>query len=219
MPTTTTHEELVALFEECYEVDETYGCNRPTDLDWIHTAIPAEEFSGSYTFLDVGCGRAQLLEDLVDKGVAGAEGLELIPRLCPEWPEGEGQIVPQPIRFTLASCAGDLRELPYEDKQFGFVCAFRLLESILPCDTLKAIDELWRVTSFCLLGSIDLRSRIPVGPGIETCVNLRSLVDWQAMLRAATMGTGVYGDEQVDVERLPVGGRSQELFFRIYRAD
>lgn len=82
---------------------------------------------GSY--LDVGCGRGEMLLYAKEIGFAYVEGTETVPILYERYG----------VQFALAT------DLPYTDDAFDVVSCLDVLEHLLPEDTEKALQELARV--------------------------------------------------------------------------
>ena len=111
-------------------------------------------------YLDVGCGRGEMLDVAESIGVIAC-GIETVPDLC------DGTRV----------LHGDICALPFADDAFDYVTCYDVLEHILPGEEQTALDELRRVCrGVVFLSTNDRRSVLP--DGTELHVNRRSRVDW-----------------------------------------
>lgn len=102
----------------------------PDRLQPVVAALKGQ--SGS--FLDVSCGRGELLQAAADMGFSPIMGTEAVPELC-----GYG--------ITEAQ----IHALPFDDNAFDVVTCIDVIEHLLPQDVIPALHELQRVTRKYLL--------------------------------------------------------------------
>lgn len=100
------------------------GDRRMADAIRHLTALPTR---GAY--LDVGCGRGEMLGRAAALGFAPVKGTEIVPALL----DGE-RIV-----------RGEVHALPFADKSFDVVTMLDVIEHLIPCDDELACRELARV--------------------------------------------------------------------------
>jgi len=124
----------------------------------------------SWSYLDVGCGRGEMLKIAVALECHPVEGVEVVPALC----GGD-------VRH------GEVTRLPYIDNQFDVVTCFDVLEHLPPDDTRKALDELHRVAKYIIVVSANNRkSCLPDGTNLH--INIRPYTEWEALLRERWTG-------------------------------
>lgn len=82
------------------------------------------------TYLDVGCGRRELVDKALELGIE-AKGCEIVPYLC------DGQTVIE----------GGLDKLPFPDRSFDYVSCYDVVEHLYEEDVDRAVSELMRVTN------------------------------------------------------------------------
>lgn len=98
-----------------------------------------ESMPAGSTYLDVGCGRGEMVRLARERGVA-ASGLELVPALC------GGDIV-----------CGEVTAIPHDGK-FDFVSCYDVVEHLPEDQVDRALDELFRVSRVLLLTTNQKRS-------------------------------------------------------------
>jgi SAM-dependent methyltransferase len=118
-------------------------------------------------YLDVGCGRGEMLRHAELLGFSPARGTEVVPDLVDgervAWAEGHA--------------------LPFPDAAFDVVTSFDVLEHVLPGDDERVVRELRRVARRHLLVTANnLSSLLP--DGTELHVNRRPYADWERLLGA-----------------------------------
>lgn len=127
---------------------------------------------GSY--LDVGCGRGEMLEFARSIGFATVCGTETVPDLL------DGSSIVH----------GLAHQLPFADGQFEVVSLFDVIEHLVPGDDEAACGELRRVASkHILLTANNKSSRQPNGD--ELHVNRRPYPEWDALFQQWFAGAKV----------------------------
>lgn len=118
---------------------------------------------GSY--LDVGCGRGEMLGFAERYGFAPVQGVEVVPELI------DGARV---IR-------GEAHALPFADKSWDVVTLFDVIEHLLPGDDEAVVRELVRVARHhVLITANSTSSTLP--DGTELHVNRRPYAEWERLL-------------------------------------
>lgn len=119
---------------------------------------------GSY--LDVGCGRGEMLDKAIKMGFSHVKGVEVVPDLI-----DEERVV-----------AGEAYSLPFEDKSFDVVSLFDVIEHLIPGDDELACREMNRVAcKHILLTANNRPSRLPDGTDLH--INIRSYDEWDELFR------------------------------------
>ena len=119
-------------------------------------------FRGSY--LDVGCGRGEMLGYARSIGFSRVWGTEVVKSLT------GGEVV----------CAPGWR-LPFEDGSFEVVSLFDVIEHLLPGDDERVCRELGRVASKAIL--ITANNKPSFHEGVDLHINLRAYEEWDALFR------------------------------------
>jgi len=142
---------------------------------------------GSY--LDVGCGRGELLSLAPGLGFGPVFGTEVVPALLDE---------PR-IRYAEAHC------LPFADHSIDVVSLLDVLEHLVPGDDEAACREACRVARHHVLLTANCReSRNHVGDRLH--INIRSYQEWDRLLREWCRGV---------VRRIEPHGRAMSARWRV----
>lgn len=159
--------------------DYRMGDRRKRDAQQMLSMVRA---SGPY--LDVGCGRGEMLEYARSVGFYPVRGVEAVPELT------GGRVV-----------FGTVDALPFSHGQFAVASMFDVLEHLLPGDDQAACAELRRVTvGHILLTANNCSSSLS---GVELHINRRPYDEWDELLRAWFAGATVrrLGVGEFDSER------------------
>jgi SAM-dependent methyltransferase len=119
-------------------------------------------------YLDIGCGRGEMLDYAADVFGLEAMGTEIVPELC------DGVRV---------------RELPiHELDQFGFgafdfVTAFDVIEHLLPGDDMTLIHQLGRIAGKCLALTANNKPSVDPTTGADLHINKRPYNEWDSIIR------------------------------------
>jgi SAM-dependent methyltransferase len=133
---------------------------RPVAVSDLAT-LPVRE-----SYLDVACGRGEMLREAETLGYTKVKGTEIVPDLI----DGERVIY------------GEVHELPFPDKSFDTVTMFDVIEHLLPGDDELACRELARVArSHVLVAAAKNVSIKPNGDVLH--INLRSYEEWDRLFR------------------------------------
>ncbi len=104
------------------------------------------------TFLDVGCGRGEMLDFAISVGFVEADGLEVV----------EALIDNDRISY------GEIYAMALADNAYDLVTTFDVLEHIHRADTVKALDELIRVARRGVILTANNRpSTLPTGEDLH----------------------------------------------------
>lgn len=137
------------------------GQGRLTDALRDLSSLPR----GSY--LDVGCGRGEMLGHAESLGFSPVGGVEVVPDLI----DGTRVVY------------GPVHALPFPDRSWHVVTLFDVIEHLTPGDDEAACRELARVSSgHVLLTANNSPSRLP--DGTELHINRRPFDEWDALFRA-----------------------------------
>lgn len=150
-------------YEECYKL-ETYRMGRGR-LAYASEDVNSFEMGAAY--LDVGCGRGEMLDLANSNGLAEVRGVETVPALC------DG------IRVI----HGDACALPFADNSFDYLTCYDVLEHLVPGEEQEALDEFARVCRGVVLLSTNDRPSFLDHPNegkVDLHINKRKQQDWHA---------------------------------------
>lgn len=117
------------------------------------------------SYLDIGCGRGEMLYYAQDLGFSVVMGTETVPSLCKQ----------HGVSFAVVT------DIWFSNDAFQVVSCLDVLEHILPEDTEKALQELARVASkSLLLTANNLPSK---SLGVELHINKRPYEEWDELIR------------------------------------
>jgi SAM-dependent methyltransferase len=120
---------------------------------------------GSY--LDVGCGRGEMIRESLRLGFDPAHGTEVMPDLI------DG----------LRVVHGEAHALPFSDKSFDVVTMLDVIEHLVPGDDEAACRELARIARrHIIVTASNLRSFSQAGDDLH--INRRPYDDWDVLFRA-----------------------------------
>ena len=130
--------------------------------------IDSIELTGN--FLDVGCGRGEVLGYARSKGFDPVCGVEVVEDLLSE-----------------TVIYGESHSLPFEDKTFDVVTCFDMIEHVLPQDTLRSLSELDRVSRrSVILSAANYPSWCN---GKDLHINKRPYSEWDELIRSTIEGS------------------------------
>jgi len=168
-PSTEAREFERAKYVHCY-VQKTYNyAMGPTrmidareDLVWA-----LERGAGSY--LDIGCGRGEMLDYATEIGFHTASGAEVVPGLC----EREGVS----LMFV-----HDLHRCP--DAAYSMVTSFDVIEHLLPDDDQLLVTQMGRIARDCIALTANNKDSIDPTTKTQLHVNKRPYDEWDKLIRA-----------------------------------
>lgn len=147
-------------YQQCYQLPNyAMGNQRWLDACRLVNTLPLETDG----FLDVGCGRGEMLDYAQKKGFANVRGVEVVPDLI----DGERVI------------RGEVHELPFADDSFDVVCMFDVIEHLIPGDDEAACRELERVARKHVF--LSANNRPSVYNGMELHINKRPYDEWHEL--------------------------------------
>lgn len=142
--------------------DESYrmGRRRMEDAVGDLENLPCR---GSY--LDVGCGRGEMLSHAAGMGFAPVQGVEVVQELI------DGTRV---VR-------GEAHDLPFGDRSFDVVSMFDVIEHLVPGDDEAACREMARVAKRHIL--LTANNRPSIVDGNDLHINKRPYDEWDRLFR------------------------------------
>lgn len=154
--TIVTRESEREKYQACY-ARETYHCQ---GARLQRVTKDAQSIPVGASYVDVGCGRAEMVKLAASRGVAAC-GVELVPELCGRFTAGSNGS-PKPYYVI----EGVVTALPFQDRHFEFVSCYDMLEHLPEDQVDTALDELFRVCASTLfLTTNDKESRLPLSDG------------------------------------------------------
>ena len=145
------------------------------------------------TYLDVGCGYGELVQQVSYRGDINAWGID-IAQSAIEDGATQGLNLKQ----------GSVTEIPFDDNSFDFVTCFDCLEHIDPDDTMKAITELVRVTKVCLglqICTNRTKNQFPeIIPNMHP--NVKTKQEWKGLFKLLPVRQLYYGEHKSHVHFL-----------------
>jgi ubiquinone/menaquinone biosynthesis C-methylase UbiE len=155
--------EEQAKYAKCYQSSRyAMGALRMADAVKDLAALPVR---GSY--LDVGCGRGEMLTHAQHMGFYPVHGVEVVPDLI----DGKRVVY------------GEAHILPFPDKAFDVVSLFDVIEHLEPGDDEDVCREMDRVAvKHILLTANNKPSHCPV-TGADLHINRRPYDEWDRLFR------------------------------------
>lgn len=167
MPSEAQQAEI-QKYEKVYQV-ERYKMG-DARYQYAKECLESSPFRGSY--LDVGCGRGEMIATAKSLGYKKANGVEVVSYLI------GGDVV-----------AGKAWDLPFKDNEIEVVSLFDVIEHLLYDDMLPTMAELKRVASKqVILTAANYSSK---SLGEELHVNRLPYDEWDRIIREAYAGAEV----------------------------
>ncbi len=155
-----------AKYERIYKLpDYKMGAARLLDAQDDVRGLP---FRTSY--LDVGCGRGEMLDFAEAEGFVRVQGVEAVPYLC----DG-GRVI-----------QADAWDLPFKDREFSAVSMFDVIEHLLPADEISVLEELKRVAFRRVI--LTANNRPSRSLGVELHINTKPYETWDEIFREVFNG-------------------------------
>jgi ubiquinone/menaquinone biosynthesis C-methylase UbiE len=150
------HAKYVQIYAQRprYRMGQERKADAVNDLE----ALPAR---GSY--LDVSCGRGEMIREALRLGFLPCHGTEIVPQLV------DGVTV---VR-------AEVHALPFADKSFDVATMFDVIEHLIPGDDERACRELARVARKHVLLTANNRSSSKTG--VELHINRRPYETWDRL--------------------------------------
>lgn len=172
------HEKYVRAYAS---VSYGMGAGRMEDAVRTLSALPR----GSY--LDVGCGRGEMLAHAKRLGFTPVQGVEVVPSLI----DGERVVL------------GEAHALPFSDNSFDVAAMFDVVEHLLRGDDGLACCELRRVARrHVLITANSHPSHLPDGTDLH--INRRTEEEWDDFIRMWFMGAEVSRMQTPSYPRSPM---------------
>lgn len=153
-------------YAECYKSDNyRMGGSRKFD------AFKAMDSIRGDSFLDVGCGRGEMLQKAEELGFKTVHGVEVVPDLI------DG------VRVV----KGTGQAIPFPDKSFDVVTMMDVIEHLIPGDEVPVCKELERVAKSTIL--LTANNRPSVYKGADLHINIKPYEDWDKFFREIFSGT------------------------------
>jgi len=149
-------------YKVCYQ-DNNYRMGGARKRD----AFAAMESIEGNSFLDIGCGRGEMLDSAESRGFSVVHGVEVVPDLI----DGERVI------------KGTVQDIPFPDKSVDVVTFMDVIEHLVPGDEVAACEELKRVAKNTIL--LTANNRPSIHKGLDLHINIKSYEEWDAFFRGA----------------------------------
>lgn len=131
-----------------------------------HAIKMLEQTISRDSYLDIGCGRGEMLEHAEKIGYKQIEGTEVVFDLI---------MYNEHVRHALA------HELPFADDEIATVSCFDVLEHLLPEDTIPALQEINRVASKQII--LTANNQPSMCNGQDLHINKREYHEWDRLIR------------------------------------
>lgn len=129
------------------------------DLDYFRN-------QGAQSYLDIGCGRGEMLRYARSIGFEHVCGTEIVPELCSEGVQ----------RLAIH----ELDSIP--DDSFDAVSSFDVIEHVLPGDDEALVAALGRIASNYLVLTANNRPSIDPTTGNDLHINIRTYNEWHDLI-------------------------------------
>lgn len=158
-------------YQRVYALEPNYRMG-PKRKAEAFKAIHAYCAEGS--LLDVGCGCGEVLQEALRRGMFPVFGLE-----------GNLDLCQSPIITH-----GTALDLPWGSQTIDWVTCFDVLEHLLPCDTTRALKELWRVARVGVILTVNNLPSVSRVTKDVLHINRRPYDEWAEII-ASIMGPNV----------------------------
>jgi SAM-dependent methyltransferase len=174
MPTEQQRQAEIDKYSICYSQTEYhYGIgaqrmvNAIQDLKWAFAL-------GCRSFLDVGCGRGELLDRARAIGFTRVQGVEPVPELV----AARDDVI-----------HGAAHAVPFGDNEFDLVGSFDVIEHIFPPDDDALLKEIGRIATKCVI--VVAHNCVYHDPvtGTDLHVNKRPFDEWGEKFKLAFPGS------------------------------
>lgn len=161
-------DKYVRMYREKPHTDKFNGYEMGVKRTRV-AAMLLKEYSNFSSFLDIGCGRGEMLDVASDLGFNHVRGVEVVPELLSD--------------IVVRAPAWDL---PFEDNEFDVVACNDVMEHILHEDMLPTLNEIKRVATHTVMFAIANNvsgSKFADGTRPELHVNILPYDEWDRILR------------------------------------
>lgn len=152
-----------AKYSRAYALNPNYRMKAQRRADAVYDLgrLPVR---GSY--LDVACGRGEMLGEAAGLGFAPVTGTEIVADLI------DGERI----------CFAEVHALPFTDRSYDVVTMFDVIEHLIPGDDERACRELARVARRHILITANNRPSFNKA-GDDLHINKRPYPEWDALFR------------------------------------
>ena len=144
-------------------------------MTYAKQIVDTFEAPGSY--LDVGCGRGEMMEYAMSRGLC-VTGVD--PAL----------VLSRPLKIQTRIVTDKATDLRFFDNEFDYSTMFDVLEHLLPLDDIAALYELRRVTAKTVVVTANNDHSTSIF-GDELHINRRPYTDWDRLIRKVFVGDKV----------------------------
>jgi len=150
-------------YERAYSISSyAMGPGRKKDA-----MIDLKSISIRGSYLDVGCGRGEMLDFAKSIGFRNVCGTEII----------DGLIDDERVVY------GEVHKLPFLDNYFDVVSMFDVIEHLIPGDDEAACKELGRIAKHRIILTANNKNSIAEEGGPELHINRRLYTEWDEKFR------------------------------------
>lgn len=158
-------------YHRAYALNPNYRMGRKRMLD-AQADVRAIPTRGSY--LDVSCGRGEMLRFAAAAGFSPVQGTEIVPELV----NGKSVVY------------AEVHALPFADKSFDVVSMFDVIEHLVPGDDRAACEEMSRVACRHIVVTANNRPSFNKA-GDDLHINKRPYDEWDRLFREWFAGWNV----------------------------
>lgn len=155
-----------AKYEHCYATLPDYRMGEVRMRDAKKDVRDAFE-AGCRSYLDIGCGRGEMLRYAENLGFTEVAGAEVVPELC------GGDVFECPIH--------DLHKLPAQ--HFDLVTCFDVIEHVLPGDDSELLVQMGRIARKYIALTANNRPSHDPTTGADLHINIKSYREWDLFIR------------------------------------
>jgi len=146
------------------------------------------------SYLDVGCGRGEMLERAREVGFVTVMGAEAVPELC-------GGTVHEVTADTIADTFGA--------GAFDFASSFDVIEHLLPGDDVALLQNLGAVARRCVVVTANNRRSVDPTTGADLHINKRPYDEWERIVRDTLEPMGYAVTRRTDTRYVSVTWRAE----------
>jgi 2-polyprenyl-3-methyl-5-hydroxy-6-metoxy-1,4-benzoquinol methylase len=151
-----------AKYRRAYALNPNYRMKRERMADAVNDL---RDLPSRGAYLDVSCGRGEMLAVAAELGFAPVQGTEIVPDLI------GGAVV-----------RAEVHDLPFADRSFDVVTMFDVIEHLISGDDRAACEEMARVASRHILITANNRPSFNKA-GDDLHINKRPYEEWDRLFR------------------------------------